>query len=229
MAGQIGGHRRRQRSGEHLEEQEGVGWASMAVPPSTAALMAPVLVSVANVEGLVVATTSTFHHSGRPLLRVPTTWSCAGIGTLATAGGDGLPGRSAAIRERLMVGGWSIQVAVAVHWVGRRVAEQRDRDVERVAVLGVPSMVPLADVPVGSGDEGAAPTSQPVVAAAGSRRHRSSSSRCRGGPRWSRCSSRWTLRPGRRWGHRCRSCTGEGRWWSRCPRWVRDPERSETR
>ena len=68
--------------------------------------------------GFVVATTSTFHHSGAPPLRVPTTWSCAGIGTLDTLAIEGLPGRSAAMRERSMVGGWSIQVAVAVHWVG---------------------------------------------------------------------------------------------------------------
>ena len=79
--------------------------------------MAAVLVSVAKVAGSVVATTSTFHHPELPL-RVPTTWSCAGIGTLFRLLGDGLPGRAPAIRERSIVGGWSMQVAVAVHCVG---------------------------------------------------------------------------------------------------------------
>ena len=45
----------------------------MAVPAVTAALIALTLVREPNVAGLVVATTSTFHHSGAPPLRVPTT------------------------------------------------------------------------------------------------------------------------------------------------------------
>ena len=49
--------------------------AVIAVPAVTAALIALTLVSVPNVAGFVVATTSTFHHSGAPSLRVPTTWS----------------------------------------------------------------------------------------------------------------------------------------------------------
>jgi hypothetical protein len=44
-----------------------------AVVAVTAALMALTLVKVANTVGLVVAMTWTFHHSGRPPLRVPTT------------------------------------------------------------------------------------------------------------------------------------------------------------
>ena len=92
--------------------------ASIALDAFTAAVMAAVLVSVANVAGSVVATTSTFHHSGLPPLRVPTTWSWAGMGTLFKLLGDGLPGRAPAMRERSIVGGWSMQVAVAVHCVG---------------------------------------------------------------------------------------------------------------
>ena len=79
--------------------------------------MALTLVSVANVAGLVVATTSTFHHSGSPPFRVPTTWSWAGMGMFDTLLGDGPPGRAPAMRDRSMVGGWSMHVAVAVHWV----------------------------------------------------------------------------------------------------------------
>src|ERR1700684_4453651 len=89
-----------------------------AVPPVTAALMALTLVRVAKVEALVVAMTCTFHHSGRPLFRVPTTWSWEGMGTLSTDDGEGLPGRDPAIRERSMVGGWSMHVAVDEHCVG---------------------------------------------------------------------------------------------------------------
>src|SRR5579875_3867310 len=55
---------------------------SATLPAVLAAAMALTLVSVLHVAGSVVATTSTFHHSGRPLLRVPTTWLWAGIGTL---------------------------------------------------------------------------------------------------------------------------------------------------
>ena len=92
--------------------------AVIAVPAVTAALMPLTLVSVLKVAGSVVATTSTFHHSGALPFRVPTTWSCAGIGTFDTLLGEGLPGRALAMRDRSMVGGWSMQVAVAVHWVG---------------------------------------------------------------------------------------------------------------
>ena len=104
--------------GRTWKNSETLVGASMAFDALTAAVMAAVLVSVAKVAGSVVATTSTFHHSGTPLLRVPTTWSCDGIGTLATLLGDGLPGRAPAMRERSMVGGWSMHVAVAVHCVG---------------------------------------------------------------------------------------------------------------
>ena len=44
------------------------------MPPLTAALMAVTLVKVLNVAESVVAMTCTFHHSGRPLFRVPTMW-----------------------------------------------------------------------------------------------------------------------------------------------------------
>jgi hypothetical protein len=47
--------------------------AVIAVPAVTAALIALTLVRVPNVAGSVVATTSTFHHSGAPPFRVPTT------------------------------------------------------------------------------------------------------------------------------------------------------------
>ena len=104
--------------GRTWKKSEAFVGASIAFDALTAAVMAAVLVKVAKVAGSVVATTSTFHHSGRPLLRVPTTWSCAGIATFWTLLGDGLPGSALAIRERSMVGGWSIQVAVAVHCVG---------------------------------------------------------------------------------------------------------------
>ncbi len=56
-----------------------------------------------------------------------------------------------------------------------------------------------------------------------SRWRRSSSSRCRAGPRWCRCSTRWTRPPARRWGHRSHSCTARGRWSSRCCRSGQDP------
>ena len=77
----------------------------MAVDAARAASMAGTLVSVANVAGSVVAITWTFHHSGRPPLRVPTTWSWAGIGTSTRLEGAGLPGSAPAMRDRSMVGG----------------------------------------------------------------------------------------------------------------------------
>ena len=67
--------------------------ASMAVQLATAALDGAHAGEGGEGRGLVVATTLTFHHSGRPLLRVPTTWSWAGMATLSRVLGDGLPGR----------------------------------------------------------------------------------------------------------------------------------------
>src|SRR5271165_4589804 len=68
--------------GRTWKKREVLVGASIAFDAFTAAVMAAVLVSVLKVAGSVVATTSTFHHSGSPPLRVPTTWSCAGMGTL---------------------------------------------------------------------------------------------------------------------------------------------------
>ena len=69
--------------GRTWKNSEALVGSSTAVPAPMAAVMAAVLVSVLKVAGSLVATTATFHHSGRPPLRVPTTWSCAGIGTLS--------------------------------------------------------------------------------------------------------------------------------------------------
>ncbi len=104
----------------------------------TAALMALTLVRVLNVAGSVVAITSTFHHSGRPPLRVPTTWSWAGIGTFFTLVGDGLPGQGAGDPGQVD-GRRVVDAGGGGRALGRRrVREQRHRDVEGVLVGGVP-------------------------------------------------------------------------------------------
>ena len=67
-----------------------VGTAVAAVAglgSAAAVLMAFRLVKVLNVARLLVATTSTFHHSGSPPLRVLTTWLCAGMGTASRVAG----------------------------------------------------------------------------------------------------------------------------------------------
>ncbi len=62
-----------------------------------------------------------------------------------------------------MVGGWSIQVAVAVHWVGGGLAN-RGTGMYRVSPWVVlPRDVPFAESPVGLADA-AVPASQPVAA-----------------------------------------------------------------
>ena len=64
-----------------------------------------------------------------------------------------------------MVGGWSMQVAVADALGRRRGEAHRHRDVERVAVLGVAERwCRWPTVPVGLADEGPAPASHPVAA-----------------------------------------------------------------
>ena len=135
-----------------------------ALEAPSAASMADTLVSVANVAGSVVATTCTFHHSGSPPLRVPTTWSWAGMGTLYRLSGDGLPGSAPAMADRSMVGGWSTQVAVAVHWVGGAPANSGTGMYSVSPWVVLPIDVPSGDGAVGSAEDGPLPTSQPVAA-----------------------------------------------------------------
>lgn len=116
------------------------------------------------VLGLKSATTSTFHHSGSPLLRVATTWLCSGIAALYSDVGSLTPSADARA-ERSMVGGWSMHVAVLTHWVGGGVLRPSGTGMYRVSAWVVlPRVVPSAEVPVGLADDGPWPASQPVVA-----------------------------------------------------------------
>ncbi len=185
--------------------------------------MAPTLLSFANVAGLVVATTCTFHHSGSPLLRVPTTWLCAGIGDVAQRHRVGAArersGDRGQVDGRRMVDARRGRDALR----RRRRAEQRNRNVERVAMGRVAERRSVRRAVRSRVGRWARTGLAARRSVRGDGRCRRSSSRCRTGRRSYRCRSRTTRPPDHRSERRSRSSRRADRSSSHYRRAAQDP------